>query len=249
MGRRGIDVSRNNRLNDNWTHDPDYRRCYQTEEDVKAVLGLLSLDRASSLVDVGCGNGAFAVVAARAYPACRVWAFDALESAVVECRKAAEGLTNLRADVAQAHSIPLPDASVGRVLCRSVLHHIENPQGVYQEIHRVLQPGGRLVLQAPCNGWEAAFSEVLSQMMMLTDDSHRRYYYRPEDIVAGLKAAGFSVAGEPECWPYPFPFVSDEQAKFIRQYDAEERLQLKPLGAGRWSIDGCWVRLVAEKIS
>ena len=70
---------------DIWTNSPDYRRHYQTDGDIEAILGCLSLSTASGLVDIGCRNGAFSIAAAQRYPACRVWALDALESAVSEC--------------------------------------------------------------------------------------------------------------------------------------------------------------------
>ena len=135
-------------LKDGWTHDPDYRRCYQTEDDIKQILHLLALDRASGLADIGCGNGAFAIAAAQKHPGCRVWAFDALDSAVAECRAQGAGLPNLQVELAWAHAIPLPDSSVDRVLFRSVLHHLAEPQAVYAEICRLLKPGGRLVCSA-----------------------------------------------------------------------------------------------------
>ena len=233
-------------LRDGWTHDASYRRCYQTEDDVETILRLLALTPHYSLVDVGCGNGAFAIAAARKEPGCRVWAFDASDSAVAECRARAAGLVNLYVDRAWAHSIPLTSSSVDRALFRSVLHHISQPQAVYAEFGRVLKPGGRLVLQAPCNGWDGSVGQVLSDMMMLGDDSHRRFYYRPAEIAEGLQTAGFSV-GKSECWPYEFPFIQDREAQFIQQHGAEKELRLRTIQPGKWSLDGCWVRMVAKK--
>src|SRR3954463_6647491 len=99
-------------LKDLWTDSPDYRQCYQSDHDVEAVLELLDLISAQALVDIGCGNGAFAVAAARRYPACRVWAFDALGSAIAECRASGGDLlqANLSAAVAWANSVPLSEA-------------------------------------------------------------------------------------------------------------------------------------------
>jgi ubiquinone/menaquinone biosynthesis C-methylase UbiE len=237
-----------NRLKDLWTESSSYRQCYQSDDEIETTLRLLDLAGACGLVDVGCGNGAFAVAAARRWPACRVWAFDALESAVAECRARAKDLSesNLVADVAWAHALPLADASADRALCRSVLHHAGEPMAVCAEIARVLKPGGRLVLQAPCSFWEPAFAQILSGIMMLLDDTHRRYYYRPAEVVAGLEQVGFRVA-EPQCWTYSFPFLGDREADFVRQHGADERLRLRPLDSGKWSIENYWVRVVATR--
>ncbi len=234
-------------LKDAWTHDPDYRRCFQTADDIRQILDLLALEKASGLADIGCGNGAFAIAAAQSYPQLPVWAFDALDSAVAECRRQANGLPNLQAEIAWAQALPLPDARVDRVLFRSVLHHIAEPRAVYEEISRILKPGGRTVLQVPCNYWDSAFGQVLSDLMMLADDSHRRFYYQPAQIVAGLQKAGLTP-GQPECWTYPFSFIDDRQARFLRQHQAQEKLRLRRIEPGKWSIKGYWTRIVAEKL-
>lgn len=44
--------------------------------------------------------------------------------------------------VSDGHRIDLPDASVDRILCLDVLHHLLNPDAVLREMSRVLKPGG-----------------------------------------------------------------------------------------------------------
>lgn len=51
--------------------------------------------------------------------------------------------------VGDIHAIPLPDASVDGVICRSVLEHVERPWDALREMHRILKPGGLLFLQVP----------------------------------------------------------------------------------------------------
>ena len=51
--------------------------------------------------------------------------------------------------VGDIHAIPLPDASVDGVICRSVIEHIERPWDACKEIHRILKPGGYAFIQAP----------------------------------------------------------------------------------------------------
>ena len=238
-------------LKDLWTASADYRQYYQTDDDLDSVLCLLDLGGAArGLVDVGCGNGAFAVEAARRHPGLRVWACDALASAAAECRARAADLppaAKLVAAAAWAHALPLPAACADRALCRSVLHHVADPQAVYREISRVLAPGGRLVLQAPCNYWEPPFGQVLSTLMMMADDTHLRFYYRPAEVVAGLSRAGLVVAAEPECWTYSFPFLDERQAALVRDHGAGDRLRLRQIGDGRWAIENYWARVTATK--
>ena len=81
--------------------------------------------------------------------------------------------------VADAHALPFPDNSYEIVICREVLEHVKDPAQVLSELHRVLTPGGTLLLstrflfpihEAPDDRWRftryvleeltTAFSEV-----------------------------------------------------------------------------------------
>jgi SAM-dependent methyltransferase len=51
--------------------------------------------------------------------------------------------------VSDIAAIPAPDASFGAVLCSEVLEHVPDPLAALQEFHRLLSPGGTLILTAP----------------------------------------------------------------------------------------------------
>ena len=51
--------------------------------------------------------------------------------------------------VGDIHLIPLAEASVDAIICRSVLEHVQDPQKAMQEMYRILKPGGVLFLQVP----------------------------------------------------------------------------------------------------
>lgn len=55
--------------------------------------------------------------------------------------------------MADAATIPLPDASLDTVLCLEVLEYVAQPQKAIAEFSRVLRPGGRLVLSVPRMHW------------------------------------------------------------------------------------------------
>ncbi len=50
---------------------------------------------------------------------------------------------------ASVYKIPLPNGSVGAVICKSVLEHLEEPGQAVDEMYRILKPGGRLLAYAP----------------------------------------------------------------------------------------------------
>ena len=48
--------------------------------------------------------------------------------------------------IADAHELPFEDASFNRILCTEVLEHLTDPARAIAEMHRVLKPGGLLLL-------------------------------------------------------------------------------------------------------
>lgn len=50
---------------------------------------------------------------------------------------------------ATCYETGLPDAMADTVLCTAVLEHLERPQDAICEMHRILKPGGYLILGAP----------------------------------------------------------------------------------------------------
>ena len=51
--------------------------------------------------------------------------------------------------VAPAHALPVEDGSFDAVVCTQVLEHLPEPWVAVEEFHRVLAPGGRVVITAP----------------------------------------------------------------------------------------------------
>lgn len=48
-----------------------------------------------------------------------------------------------------ADKVPLSDACMDSILCTEVLEHVPDPMAVWLEFHRLLRPGGRVLLTTP----------------------------------------------------------------------------------------------------
>ncbi len=51
--------------------------------------------------------------------------------------------------VSSAVRLPILDTSFNSVLCTEVLEHVPDPVAVWKEFHRILRPGGRVLLSTP----------------------------------------------------------------------------------------------------
>jgi SAM-dependent methyltransferase len=70
-----------------------------------------------------------------------------------------------------AAEMELPDASVDGFLCESMLEHAEEPERVIAEIHRVLRPGGRLLLLTP---WMYPYHAAPDDYLRFSESALRR---------------------------------------------------------------------------
>ena len=117
---------------DGWIHP--YRAYEKTVRDY--------LTPKSILLDAGCGREASGLIK---------WnGFSRLAIGVDLCeglaREAASTAQLIRGDLG---SLSLKNESVDVVVSRSVLEHIRHPETVYEEIYRVLKPGGHFIFLTP----------------------------------------------------------------------------------------------------
>ena len=102
---------------------------------------------AGKILEVGCGKGAFSLELAK-----RGFGVKAVDNSQedLELAKAeiqASGFGELvDFEVVNAESLPFSDLSFDNVFCVKVLHHLQKPLVVVDELLRVLVEGGKLIL-------------------------------------------------------------------------------------------------------
>jgi ubiquinone/menaquinone biosynthesis C-methylase UbiE len=77
-----------------------------------------------------------------------VYGIDISKGMLEKARKTAKrmGITNAEFKESRLESIPLPDESVDLLISNCTLNHAVDKQAVWNEIYRILKPGGRLVI-------------------------------------------------------------------------------------------------------
>jgi SAM-dependent methyltransferase len=102
-----------------------------------------------TVLDIGCGAGMDLLLAARRIgPSGRAIGIDMTDAMRDRALRsaAAAGLTNVEVYLADATSLPIPDAGVDVVISNGVLNLVPEKERAFTEIRRVLGPGGRLQL-------------------------------------------------------------------------------------------------------
>jgi SAM-dependent methyltransferase len=109
-------------------------------EATRRALALCGWPRGASVADVGCGAGAtLGLLRAEGFDAV---GFD-VSAAMVRAAGAESGCAAFLADAA---SLPLPDAVLDGLVCECVLSLLPDPRPALAEFRRALKPGGGLLL-------------------------------------------------------------------------------------------------------
>jgi SAM-dependent methyltransferase len=117
------------------------------------ALAFLDLQPGLQAADIGCGPGAYHPLLHAA--GCRVLALDASLGMMAETqRQAQHAQLDVHAIQAHAEALPLRSASLDRVLANHMLYHVGDQAAALAEMHRVLKPGGAVLLatNAPDSG-------------------------------------------------------------------------------------------------
>ncbi|MFJ2234063.1 methyltransferase domain-containing protein [Streptomyces sp. NPDC087859] len=164
----------------------------------------LTVERAHTILDIGCGDGTAAAVAAPLLPGHRLvgvdWSQDAL-------RRASTRLPyTVRGELGDG-GLPFGTESVDAVLFSEVIEHLVDPDAALDEIRRILRPGGHLMLSTPnLAAWYNRALLLAGVQPVFSEVSLRAIHGRPGREVVGhlrlytaralrefVAAAGFTV--------------------------------------------------------
>jgi ubiquinone/menaquinone biosynthesis C-methylase UbiE len=144
------------------------------------------------VLDVATGTGftAFAFAAL----ARRVVATDLTANMLTQARRLAgeRGLTNLLFQLAEAEALPFHQGVFDIATCRLAPHHFASVPRFLAEMHRVLRPGGRLVLCDSSSPEDAESFAWQQEAERTRDPSHVRNY-SPTEWRRMTEEAGFHV--------------------------------------------------------
>ncbi|UUU21827.1 class I SAM-dependent methyltransferase [Streptomyces sp. DSM 40750] len=136
-----------------------------------------------TVLDIGCGDGTAAATAAPLLTGHRIigvdWSQDALRRARTRVPYA------IRGELADG-GLPFRSESADAVLFSEVIEHLVDPDSALDEIHRVLRPGGHLMLSTPnLAAWYNRALLLAGVQPVFSEVSLRGIHGRPGTEVVG----------------------------------------------------------------
>ena len=120
-------------------------RDYEHASEILALKKLLPNKKFPVSGDIGGGFGRlvpFLVEHSR-----KVFLIEPSKKQRSQAQKYLSDFRNLEVLPGNTNSLPLPDASLDLAIMVRVMHHLPDPESALVELHRVLKPGGLLVLE------------------------------------------------------------------------------------------------------
>jgi SAM-dependent methyltransferase len=158
-----------------------------TMERYRRTLRAARAKQPASLLDYGCGDGAFLGFVARQGHSIELHGYDPNDEAV---RLAASELA-ARGIVATIHKSPddVPDAYFDLVICADVIEHVNDPTALLIDLDRALAPGGTAVVTTPVRATEHPL-----------DRNHAREWF-PGDFAAFLTTGPLALRAHEQAIP------------------------------------------------
>ena len=129
--------------------------------------------RPLAILDVGCGDGVITRRLREAFPEEAIEGVDADPVRLERARAACSGVSFRLED---GGTLPYERGAFDVVLCHHVMEHVEDDLRVLKECHRVLAPGGLLLLGIPHEG--GVIGRILRRLhrKMYANGEHLRFY-------------------------------------------------------------------------
>ena len=224
---------------------------------MRRLAGNASVGGRTWAMDLGSGTGFTAFVMAAEFK--RVVASDITGPMLVETRRIGRerGLTNLALVRNAAEYLPFASGSLDLVTSRAAIHHFEDLDRALDELHRVLRPGGSLVVADSISPEDSDLSEWMNDIELRRDFSHVNN--RPvSELDALLTTHGLGIVEREYTgvhlqfnnWVERTDTPEDEVRKLRADFlgaseEAVEAFQIQPVEG---DINFCWPCLVFRSV-
>jgi SAM-dependent methyltransferase len=134
-----------------------------------------------SILEIGCSSGFLLKEMSEAFPTAFIIGADVVREPLYKLAEELPTIPLLRFDLLQC---PLPSNSFDAVVMLNVLEHIEDDGRALAQVHRILKPGGIIVVEVPAG---PHLFDAYDKALM-----HFRRYLSAE-LADKLRTAGFDV--------------------------------------------------------
>jgi len=165
--------------------DYDKKEAYLNSFEKGQVLKLLGDVSFKKVLDVGAGTGRLAI--ALAGKKAEVTALD-VSSEMLRVLEKKNG--KIKTVVGEAESLPFPEQSFDLVIAAFLIVHLKDLAKFFDEVYRVLKPGGRFLVTNINQKRPPELSSKQGKILI------KSYFHRPDKVRELLESLAFSIKKE-----------------------------------------------------
>ena len=195
---------------DDWAeeYDSSVLQKYLFEPAHNALLEQVEARGVSTILDIGCGTGVFARRVAGVLEHCRISGLDLSSEMIRVAQEKATHPERMQFTEGDSEKLSFDDSSFDCVSCSNSFHHYPHPDRVLAEFHRVLVPGGHVMIVD--GDRDEAYGFVVFQGIVRLYEGRSVHHHKRTEFQGLLGDAGFESVDftkVPVRWPLPLPLV------------------------------------------
>jgi ubiquinone/menaquinone biosynthesis C-methylase UbiE len=164
-------------------------RVYQQQLELFFLKKKIKLHHRASILEIGCGRGAGAVLILNEFQPSLLHAFDLDISMIYKAKKrlSLEEKKRILLSVADIVQMPYKNHLFDAIFVFGVLHHIPHWREALTEVSRILKPGGVFVFEEL---YPSLYQNFITKHILLHPKENR---FRSDDLKSALQEVGLSL--------------------------------------------------------
>lgn len=142
------------------------------------------------ILDVACGTGELERMILERFPSQPVVGIDITEAMLEFARDKCANFPNVKFHQGDSASLMFNSGQFDVVVSCSALHYMREGERFFREAHRVLAPGGRIIIIDWCRDF--FFAKLYDLISKIYKRAHHKVYSKSE-IISLLENSGFSI--------------------------------------------------------
>lgn len=169
----------------------------QDKLEARRLRKFSDLPAGKTILEIGCGNGRGTKLIKKYFAPTRIEAIDLDPKMIDLARRSGMGAF-ARFQVGDAAKLNFPDSTFDAVIDFGIIHHIPNWRDCLKELHRVLKPGGQLILEdLSIETFSTPFGKFLRKILVHPYEN----MFTHTEFVSELKNLGFIIEIEKHYYP------------------------------------------------